>query len=242
MAAQKALDESSVIETLAEWYKALKISQIAEFSYNRLMSQKTNLLIGLTAVLVVIFGLWGYQWDLTELERFLIDHSLAGTMLYVLLLAGSVVLLPLSSLPLLPIAAHIWGVWITALLSILGWWTGSLIAFQLARYGRNILGKFVSLESLDATEKKIPRDISFMGIVLLRMILPVDVTSFALGLLRHLSFTTYAVASLIGIIPFAFVWSYAGGELATGQYASFIGIIVLMTGIVFLIRHFWNRQ
>ena len=76
----------------------------------------------------------------------------------------------------------------------------------------------MALSALDRMERAIPADIGFAGIVVLRMFLPVDVTSFALGLLRKLSFKTYALASLIGILPFAFVWSYAGGKLASGQY------------------------
>ena len=43
-----------------------------------------------------------------------------------------------------------------------------------------------------------PEDLGFGGIVVLRMILPVDVVSFALGFLKRLRFRTYAVASHLG--------------------------------------------
>lgn len=150
--------------------------------------------------------------------------------------AASVVILPFSSLPLLPLAARVFGVWLTALLSILGWWIGCIIAFQIARFGRKYMEKVTSLEAVDRVEQKIPTDISFVGIVILRMILPVDVTSFALGLLKHLPFSTYAVASLIGITPFAFVWSYTGGELGRGALFSFTIVAIGMVVAVLLIR------
>jgi uncharacterized membrane protein YdjX (TVP38/TMEM64 family) len=49
------------------------------------------------------------------------------------------------------------------------------------------------------------------------MMFPTDFVSFALGLLKELSFWTYALASLIGIIPVAFVGSYAGGTLGAAR-------------------------
>ncbi len=39
----------------------------------------------------------------------------------------------------------------------------------------------------------------------------------ALGLLRKLGFRTYAWASIIGIVPFAFVWSCAGESWRVGS-------------------------
>lgn len=118
---------------------------------------------------------------------------------------------------MLPLATRSYGVVPTALLSAAGWWAGCLIAFQIARFGRRYLERVTSLEAVDRFEEKVPADIGFGGIVVLRMILPVDLVSFALGLFKRLRFLTYAAASLIGILPFAFVWSYAGGELGAGR-------------------------
>ncbi|TAK83545.1 MAG: hypothetical protein EPO20_18040 [Betaproteobacteria bacterium] len=66
------------------------------------------------------------------------------------------------------------------------------------------------------------------------MILPVDIVSFALGLLKELRFSTYAIGSLIGILPFAFVWSYAGGELGAGRFLTFAAVLV--------IRRLWSAR
>ncbi len=115
-------------------------------------------------------------------------------------------------------------------------------AFWIARLGRRGLERFVSLKMLDRLERSIPRDVGFAGIVVLRMVLPVDVTSFALGLLRELNFATYAWASLIGIVPFAFIWSYAGGKLASGHYFAFAAVAALAIGAGLLARRFWIRR
>ncbi|MBI1813174.1 TVP38/TMEM64 family protein [Candidatus Peregrinibacteria bacterium] len=206
------------------------------------MRRRQNIAFGILILAIIILGLWEYRWDLTMLEQEIRSHPFLGAALYVVLVITSIVVLPLSSLPLLPVAARIFGVWMTAILSIIGWWLGCLIAFQIARFGRKYLEKFASLSAVDRLEQKIPKDIGFAGIVILRMILPVDVTSFALGLLRHLSFSTYAIASLIGIIPFAFVWSYAGGELGRGQFLTSTFILIGMTFAVLLIRRLWQRS
>lgn len=206
------------------------------------MQRWQKISIGIVVLAVLGLGIWEYQWDFTMIEQTMQSHPFMGAALYLVLLVTSVVFLPFSSLPLLPIAAGIFGVWITAILSAIGWWIGCLIAFQIARLGRKYLEKFTSLSAVDRLEQKIPNDIGFAGIVILRMIFPVDVTSFALGLLKHLSFSMYAIASLIGIIPFAFVWSYAGGELIGGQFVTSTFILIGMTIAVLIIRRIWRKH
>lgn len=206
------------------------------------MQRWQKISIGIVVLAVLGLGFWEYQWDFAMIEQTMRLHPFIGAALYFVLLVTSVVFLPFSSLPLLPIAAGIFGAWRTAIISIIGWWIGCLIAFQIARLGRRYLEKITSLSAVDRLEQKIPSDIGFAGIVILRMVFPVDVTSFALGLLKNLSFFTYAIASLIGIIPFAFVWSYAGGELARGQFLTFSFILIGMTIAVLIIRRVWRKH
>jgi len=206
------------------------------------MNRRLTIIIAILILSIIGVGIWQSQMDFSVIADTLRSHPYLGAAFYIGLLIVSVVFLPLSSLPLLPLAASVYGVWMTGFLSIVGWWIGSLIAFQIARFGRKYLVKIASLDAIDRVEKKIPKDVGFVSIVILRMIFPVDVTSFALGLLKNLSFTLYATASLIGIIPFAFVWSYAGGELAEGKFLISAGVFVLMTILVFVIRRVWNMQ
>lgn len=203
---------------------------------------KTKLILVSGTVALVAFALWQWEWDASGVELWMSVHAWLGAVLYVVLLAGSVVLLPLSSLPLLPLAAKIYGVVPTALLSVAGWWIGSLIAFELARLGRHQLERITSMAAVDRLEEQIPHDVGFWGIVVLRMILPTDLVSFALGLLKHLSFRTYAVATLLGILPFSFVWSYAGGEISAGRFLPFMLTAVGMIAAIFAIRRIWRTH
>lgn len=203
---------------------------------------KAKIIISVAAVALVALGIWQWEWDASGLESWIGEHPVLGAGIYVVLLAASIVLLPFSSMPLLPLATRCFGVGLTALLSAAGWWAGCLIAFQIARLGRRYLERMTSLEAVDRLAEKVPEDVGFGGIVVLRMILPVDVVSFALGLLKRLRFRTYAVASLVGILPFSFVWSYAGGQLGAGQFVTFALVVVGMAAIVLVVRRLWQAR
>lgn len=203
---------------------------------------KTAVAAALLLAAIVVLGYWEWSWDSSLVGRWIDRHPLLGAGAYFLLVAGSVVLLPFSSLPLLPLATQSYGVWTTALLSAAGWWAGCLAAFQIARFGRRYLERVASLEAVDRMEERIPADIGFGGIVVLRLILPVDIMSFALGLLRRLRFRTYALASLVGIVPFSFVWSFAGGELGAGRFLSFALVVLAIAGALLLGRWWWARR
>jgi uncharacterized membrane protein YdjX (TVP38/TMEM64 family) len=96
------------------------------------------------------------------------------------------------------------------------------------------------LDAVDRLADKVPDDLGFGGIVVLRTILPVDVVSFALSLVKRLTFRTSATASLAGIVPFAFVWSYAGGELGASRFWSFTAVMVGMTAATVVLPRLWR--
>lgn len=200
--------------------------------------------VGVAVALLALgaLALWQSQWDMSPLKAWVEKHALLGAAFYLAAVVASVVLLPFSSLPFLPFATQLYGVWITALLSAAGWWIGSLIAFKIARLGRPYLERVTSLQAIDRLEHGVPKDVGFAGIVVLRMLFPVDVVSFALGLLKHIRFQVYAIASLIGIVPFAFVWSYAGGELGAGRFVSFAFATAGLAAAVLVLRRVWQRR
>jgi len=90
------------------------------------------------------------------------------------------------------------------------------------------------LEKISEIESKIPEKNLFWSIVFLRMVFPVDVLSYVLGLFSRVKFGTYFWASLIGIIPFAFVLSYVGTMPVYYQIYSFM-ILALIIILFYLI-------
>jgi len=130
---------------------------------------------------------------------------------YVIIAVIATVAAPVSAGPLIPIAANAWGVAITAALSILGWTIGSLVAFAIGRrYGLPLAQKFFSVRNLENMHKHIPQERIFWSVVLLRIMIPVDLLSYALGIFGVLGWRRYTLATIIGITPFAFIFAYLG--------------------------------
>jgi uncharacterized membrane protein YdjX (TVP38/TMEM64 family) len=133
-----------------------------------------------------------------------------GIVLYLIVIIIAIVIAPISAMPLLPIAVALWGPFVASLVSILGWTIGAIFAFMLARLiGKPILSKFVDLDKVKKLENIVPQTHIFLGVVLLRMVLPVDILSYVLGLFSHMSIYSYSLATFIGIAPFAFIFAYS---------------------------------
>lgn len=174
------------------------------------MKIKTLLPI-LVLILLFLASTYFAQIYNDELVLLVGKKGFLGIIAYTLVAVLTTVIAPLSSVPLMPISASIWGPVITACASITGWLIGALIAFGLSRkYGRNLVEKIFSREKVDAFEKRIPQQNLFWSIVFLRMAVPVDVLSYILGLFSTISWPTYTLATLIGITPFAFILAYTG--------------------------------
>jgi uncharacterized membrane protein YdjX (TVP38/TMEM64 family) len=164
-------------------------------------------------ILVVLFSLASffagkYQ---AQMHSLVANDNMLGMAAYILLTVLAVVFAPVSTLPLIPLASGVWG-WFTAgVLSIIGWTMGAQTAFLLARrFGKPLVQKIVSLEKLQRIEDRIPKGHIFWTVVFLRISVPVDVLSYALGLFSRMKSVPYFFATLLGVAPFAFVFSYVG--------------------------------
>lgn len=172
--------------------------------------------------------------------RNLIGMNFYGVFVYILITTIAIVIAPISMMPLIPLASNLWGWQYAAIINVIGWTLGSIIVFFICRkYGVPLIKKFVSLERINKIEAKIPEEGLFFSAVLLRMIIPVDVLSYALSLFTKINFKTYVAATVIGIIPFAFVFSYLGTVPWYYQIAGFfmVGLIVALIFEFYKKRH-----
>lgn len=183
-------------------------------------------------VIVLLFIISSYyvQENLDFVSYYIKGFS--GIFIYIFIVIIAEVIAPVSAIPLLPIAANTWGWFWAAILSIIGWVIGAIIAFEIARkYGVPLVKKLVSLEQLYKLEKRIPEEHIFFGVVFLRMAVPVDILSYALGLFSKINRKKYILATIIGVTPFAFVLSYLGTLPLYYQIIAFsIGVIILILG------------
>lgn len=206
---------------------------------------KRLLVLVLPGVLFAFVALLLFQQDafMDAATRFIKgDHLLISYIAFVLLLTIAVVCMPFTILPLVPLAASVFGPFVTSLLSIVGWTLGSIIAFLIARYlGRPFLQRFVSLDKLDEFVEMIPENAHFFFIVLLRLCLPIDLMSYALGLTKSLGFVQYSAATFVGVLWTSFSLPYLGTAILNGNMKVMLGLATVSLVIFVLGWYLLNR-
>lgn len=168
-----------------------------------------------------------------------IGEGVWGMVVYVFIVIIAIVVAPVSAIPFLPIASHLWGWLIAAFLSIIGWTIGAVIAFWIARrYGVTLVKKFAPMEKIERVERLVPHKNIFWSIVFLRMVIPVDILSYVLGLFSQISIRSYFFATIIGVSPFAFVFSYIGGmPLYYQLIALALAFLIFVSGLRVRLRY-----
>jgi len=117
-----------------------------------------------------------------------------------------------------------------------GWTIGSLIAFFLARkYGLAMVKNVKTITHLRALEQAIPKHNIFIAVVLLRIALPVDLLSYALGIFSTMTYRMFFLSTVLGISPFAFIFMYAATSTVTVQiWVSVFGTFLMIGGLYYV--------
>jgi len=204
-----------------------------------MISEKTKAFLGLFIILILFILSSYFVRENIEFVENLIGNNFLGVLIYILISIVAIVIAPISMMPLVPIAANLWGWFYSGIIHIIGWFIGSVIVFWISRkYGVPLIKKFISLKKLNEFEKKIPKENLFIDLVLLRMIIPIDLLSYALGLFSKVKFKTYALVTIIGITPFAFVFSFLG---TIPIYYQLLGFFLVGLAVV-LIHEFRKKK
>lgn len=162
-------------------------------------------------IIGVLFLVSAYLTDIYRDDIFMFIGSCEyfGVIAYIGSAILATVLAPVSATPLIPIASQLWGPVLSAIYSIIGWMIGAMIAFWIARrYGYERVRRLVKIQKLQRYLSYIPEKNLFWTVVFMRIVLPVDILSYALGLFSTMSLWSYALATLVGITPFAFIFAY----------------------------------
>lgn len=161
-----------------------------------------------------------------------LNHGAVSMLVYVFAGIFATVIVPVSTVPLIPIAVVLWGSFTTAVLSIFAWTIGSVIAFSVARYfGKPVIARFLNIEKISKYERVLGKRYLFWNVVFLRVAVPVDILSYAIGLFTEMNISAYTLATFIGIIPFAFIFSYSSrGSVSSQLLAGFLVIAMMYIG------------
>lgn len=173
--------------------------------------------------------------DVASFFKDSIGEGAQGILAYVAFLALAIVVAPISALPIIPLAAGLFGPFATGVASVIGWTLGSAGAFLIARYvGRPVLRFVVPLEKIDSLQEKLLLAEEFWGLVLLRIVIPTDILSYAVGLLTRIRFTTYVYATALGVAPFSFIFAYGGQAIAERSFFQLLGLVIV-GGVLFYV-------
>jgi len=174
--------------------------------------------------LSVVAGWWGLSSF--EYERYLSPTVLAQWLngagpLAPLLLIGSmictVVIPPIPSLPLVLAAGAAFGPFGGAIYAVIGAEVGAIACFLAARaLGREALSRVMKTE---ATFGQMCTDHQLMGVVFFARLIPIFSfeVSFGAGL-TNISLKTFALATLFGMAPPTFAFTYLGSSMISAQW------------------------
>jgi uncharacterized membrane protein YdjX (TVP38/TMEM64 family) len=198
--------------------------------------RKAGSLVWLAITAILFISISYFIQTNKELFTGWIVNGILGMISYILLHITAIVIAPFSAFPLISLATGIWGWKIAALLTFIGWLLGSTFAFLIARkWGVPFVSKFISLKKVHHLQESLSETAGFWNILFLRILLPGDYLSYALGLFTPISFRTYILATTIGLLPFAIGYSYLGTFNILYQ-GIFMAIIVAIFAVFIIFK------
>lgn len=193
--------------------------------------------IKLGCVIVAAAACW-WLLSFQDSERFLSpavivqwleDAGPLAPLLLIASMAGAVVIPPIPSLPLDLAAGAAFGPLLGTVYAVLGAELGAIGAFLIARaVGREALSRYLKA---DAVFCQRCTDHQLMGLMFFARLIPVfsfDVVSYGAGL-TNISLKTFALATLFGMIPPTFAFTYLGSSVVSAQWPLIVagGLMVL---------------
>lgn len=201
-------------------------------------------------ILIIILAVFAISYyfisqqniDLGWLEDYVARHQVLGAVVFTLFAALSIVIVPMSAAPLMPIAAAIWPMWQIALYFFIAWNISAWIAFWISRrWGRRVVGKFVDLEKVDRLIDKyvINRKSTWLRLLVSRIVTPFDITSYAYGLIK-ISFFEYVWITAIRTAGSALFYAWAPKQLNKIFDPVLLTLVILL--IFIIAAFFWPKQ
>jgi len=174
-------------------------------------TEKTLALVAALGTVFVAVSILASTYQ-AVLTSFVHTGGVAGIVAYVALTAVFVsLMIPLDISVLMPIAVHVWGPVATALLSVVGWTSGSSFAFIIARrFGDTLAPRIVGASRLARAERMAPRTHLFWWVLFLQAFITVDFISYVFGLFTKIGMSSYVLATGLGNFVPGFLFAYLG--------------------------------
>ncbi len=179
-----------------------------------------------------------------QLRVTLYSYGFWGPLLFILFFAVLTTLFIPATLFTIP-SGIIFGIWWGTVLSVLGATLGAVISFFISRFlGKEFIAKLLERTYLNKIIK-IDYELEEHGFhhtLILRLMpfVPFVFLNYALGVSR-IRFKDYFLATLLGLIPTIFIFSYFGASLASLNWIS-ITVSVVLLAIVFLAGRYFRKK
>ncbi|MFW0871106.1 MAG: MYG1 family protein [Patescibacteria group bacterium] len=203
--------------------------------FTRIVLPYTVIFVIAGAIMATLFWNDPLEW----LQQIIsVDGYWISLFLYALATIAAIVFAPLSIAVIVPFMAEIMGALPIFITTWISWLIGSVIAYAIARrWGKPLVGRLFSLKRIEKLEERMPKNMDFWVLVLLRIVVPADVLSYAVGLVSKISFPKYFFATALGIIPFTFIFSFGPKALTSGEEAllfAFFAVAGLILAALFI--------
>ena len=179
-----------------------------------------------------------------QMEAYVLSTGAWGPVVYILMMVIAVVIAPIPSSPLAIFAGTVFGTWWAILWTMSGAVIGAGIAFWIARrFGRRMVERLVSKKKLYSIESRFSENNLILTVFVLRLLpLPFfDAVSYVAGLTR-ISVKGFIMATVLGLFPLVFLFSYAGELLASRMFGFSIAVIVFSLSILILARIYYGTK
>ncbi|ANU17182.1 TVP38/TMEM64 family protein [Planococcus maritimus] len=201
-------------------------------------------LAALAIVLVIWLSRSVFDVNAEDLRNWILSFGLWAPLVYII----AYTIRPLIFFPasVLSIAGGLaFGAWMGTLYTIIGATLGAALSFIVAK----TVGKSLVKKQWTGNAAKIQTQMEQNGFlyVLLFRLIPVinfDLISY-LAAIAKVRFVSFALATLIGIIPGTFAYNFLGSSFVSGNpqiIAAAVAVFIVLTVVPILIRNRWAKK
>ena len=207
--------------------------------------QLAKWLIAAVAVLAIVWlSRSVFEVDANSIRNWILSFGLWAPLIYIVIYTvRPLIFFPAS---VLSIAGGLaFGAWMGTIYTIIGATLGALLSFYVA----STLGKSLVKKQWSGNAAKIQSQMEQNGFlyVLMFRLIPVinfDVISY-LAAIAKVRFSSFALATVIGIIPGTFAYNFLGSSFVSGNpkiIALAVAAFIVLTVVPILIRNRWNNK
>ena len=209
---------------------------------------KKNLIFFAIIIILALFFWFSFKLQgilsktLLYSDYFISSHSFLSISIFILLAALSTIFSFFSSIFFVPFAINSWGNLITSSLLIIGWFLGGVAAYFIGKYlGRRIVSHFISPKRITYYEDLISNKMKFHLILLFRLVIPDEIPSYLLGILRY-DFLKYSLITFLVQLPVAIGVVYASELFIERKIFMFLSFLVVLMIVIRIIYYHFKKH